>query len=234
MKQILLIIVATLLTACVQTAPVRQKASVQYDLRINANSRDEIFIDDLGISIRPILPERAKDSEPLHMSLKFWNGQNPRQKGVEKSLMIALPAFEVQVTNTTQYSAQFQRVTARLLDDAGNTYPALLKQDVIDALGQKLDAIESRGWRFDRSEALSAARGLRMFDKNYESLPGITEKRVLAFELNTNDPLKYQQFLASAKYLRVVFFNVPVKFDQAGNVTKAAKFEYLFDVVRKS
>jgi len=100
------------------------------------------------------MPERAKNIEALHMTYQYWNPQNPSQKGVEKTLMVSLPSFEVQVTNSTQFSAQFHRTTARLVDDAGNTYPALLKQDVIDLMNQKLDGVESRGWRFDRSAAL--------------------------------------------------------------------------------
>ncbi|HQU81204.1 MAG TPA: hypothetical protein PLU47_17260 [Azonexus sp.] len=231
MKRFLPILMAVLLTSCVQTVPVRPQA--QYDLRINPNSRDELFIDDIGVSLRPIMPERAKNIEALHMTYQYWNPQNPSQKGVEKTLMVSLPSFEVQVTNSTQFSAQFHRTTARLVDDAGNTYPALLKQDVIDLMNQKLDGVESRGWRFDRSAALGSAKALRMFDKNYESLPGITEKRILSFELNTMDASQYQKFLASTKYFRVMLFNVPVKFDQAGNVAKATKFEYVFDVVRK-
>jgi hypothetical protein len=50
---------------------------------------------------------------------------------------------------------------------------------------------------------------------------------------NANYENAYREMLKNTKYLRVMLYNVPVKFDQAGNITKVAKYEYLFDVVKK-
>jgi len=226
------LIAALFLTSCVKNTHIRQEPQANYELRINQNSREDLFIDDIGINLRPIMSDRIKNTEAYYMKYQYWNPSNSRNNGIGKKLMFSLPAFEVQVTNTTKFSIQFQKTTARLVDDAGNTYDAVIKQDVSDSMRQYLDSVESRGWQTNRSAALESTKSLRIFDKNYESLPSITEKRILSFEMNSKDSSEYQKFLASTKYLRVILFNVPVKFDQAGNVIKAEKFEYLFDVVR--
>lgn len=86
----------------------------------------------------------------------------------------------------------------------------------------------------DRAVALGAARNLKLLDKNYESLPGIIEKRILSFDIgNISNDNAYREMFKNTKYVRAMIYNVPVKFDQAGNVTKVAKFDFLFDVIKK-
>lgn len=222
------------ISGCVTNPPRPAVQQAIYDLKINNASRDEIFVEDIGISLKPILLERAKNTESLFATYRYWNPANPRQNGVGKDIMISLPAFEVQVTNTSGHAVNFQKTSIRLIDDAGNSYQAQLKQDVLEFVDQQLNSVQSRGWALDRTTAQSAARSLKLFDKNYESIPGIIEKRILAFDTNnaTNENA-YRQMLRNTKYLKIIMHTVPVKFDQAGNVTRVSKFEYVFDVSRK-
>jgi len=233
-KLFAMLVSVLLLSACESNPPRPVVQEVKYDLRVNDSSKGEIFLDDVGISLKPIMFEKANVSENLFVAYNFWNPKNPNQKGVEKTILVSLPAFEIQVTNTTGQAVSFQKVAMRLVDDAGNGYQAQLKQDVVDFVGTELDSLQSRGWAFDRNSVLGKVKSLKLLDKNYESLPGITEKRILAFDVGNADNLKaYRAMFKNTKYVRVMIYNVPVKFDQAGNVTKVAKFDYLFDVVKR-
>lgn len=234
MKKLTLALLSLALSACVINPPRPAVQQVKYDLKINESSRDELFVEDVGISLKPISLERAEKMENLYSSYKYWNPSKPNERGIARKIMVNLPAFEVQVTNTSGQSVSFQKAAIRLVDDAGNSYQAQLKQDVVDFAEQQLSDVQSRGWALDRSAAIGSARALRLFDKNYESLPGIIEKRVLTFDIaNATNEKAYQQMMKNTKYMRVMMYNVPVKFDQAGNVTKVAKFEYIFDIVKK-
>lgn len=197
-------------------------------------NRDEQFIDDIGISIKPVMMEQALKTEGLFANYQYWNPKNPAEKGVSKEFLVSLPVFEIQVSNTSQHAASFQKVAMRLVDDAGNSYQALLKQDVLDSVDRQIDSLARRGWATDRSAAIVAAKSLKLIDKNYESLPNLTEKRILAFDFgDTTNNKSYYQLFKNSKYVRIMLYNVPVKFDPAGNVIKVAKFEYIYDVVRR-
>lgn len=227
-------ILSVLLTACESNPPRPVVQEVKYDLKVNDSSKGEAFFGEVGISLKPIMLEKANISENLFVTYNYWNPKNPKQKGIEKTIVVSLPAFEVQITNTTGQAVSFQKVAMRLVDDAGNSFQAQLKQDVVDFVGSEIDSIQGSGWALDRSAILGKVKSLKLLDKNYESLPGITEKRILAFDIGNADDLKaYRTMFKSTKYIRVMIYNVPVNFDQAGNVTKVAKFEYLFDVVKK-
>ncbi|HEY5582611.1 MAG TPA: hypothetical protein VIK56_15885 [Rhodoferax sp.] len=234
LKSISAVILTLTLSACVTNAPRPVIQLASYDLRVNQSSRDEVFIDDIGISLKPIMLEHAKSNESLFASYNYWNPANPKQNGRIRSLLVSLPVFEAQVTNSSGQSVSFLKAAMRLVDDSGNSYQAQLKQDVVDFAEGQLDSMQSRGWAMDRAAALGAARNLKLLDKNFESLPGLVEKRILAFDIgNAANENAYREMLKNTKYLRVMFYNVPVKFDQAGNVTKVAKYEYLFDVVKR-
>ncbi|WP_157040525.1 hypothetical protein [Polaromonas naphthalenivorans] len=234
MKSIAAVILSLTLSACVSNPPRPVVQIVKYDLRVNQSSRDEIFSDDVGISLKPIMLEKAVTTESLFASYNYWNPSNPKQNGKIRSILVSLPVFEVQVTNTSGQAVSFQKVAIRLVDDAGNSYQAQLKQDIIDFAGTQLDSMQSRGWAMDRAVALGAARNLKLLDKNYESLPGIIEKRILSFDIgNISNDNAYREMFKNTKYVRAMIYNVPVKFDQAGNVTKVAKFDFLFDVIKK-
>lgn len=205
-----------------------------YEMKTNSNYQDEVFQDEVGISLKPINLERAVSNDNLFSTFKYWDPSNPRKSGVDKRLMISLPAFEVQVINSGKNPISFGKVSVRLLDDAGNSYQAILKQDVQDLVGQRISATRNNGWRVDDSTAMHAVRSLKLFDKNYEGLPGIVEKRIISFDIgNVANDAAYRKMMGSTKYLRVVMYGVPVQLDNAGNVIKTSKFEYLFDVIRR-
>jgi hypothetical protein len=234
MKLIAAVIFALTLSACVSNPPRPVVQLAKYDLQVNPSSRDEIFSDDVGISLKPIMLEKAVTTESLFASYNYWNPSNPKQRGKNRSILVSLPVFEVQVTNTSGQAVSFQKVAIRLVDDAGNSYQAQLKQDIVDFTGAQLDSMQSRGWAVDRAAALGAARNMKLLDKNYESLPGIVEKRILSFDIgNATNDNAYREMFKNTKYIRAMIYNVPVKFDQAGNVTKVAKFDFLFDVIKK-
>lgn len=219
-------------TGCVPPPPLQVEQ--KYALVVNQPNRDEQFIDDLGISLKPVMMEQALKTESLFANYQYWNPKNPAETGVTKELLVSLPVFEVQVSNTSQHAVSFQKVAIRLVDDAGNSYQALLKQDVLDSVDRQIDSLARRGWTVDRSAAVVKAKSLKLIDKNYESLPSLTEKRILAFDFgDVTNRKSYYQLLKNSKYVRIMLYNVPVKFDPAGNVTKVAKFEYLYDVVRR-
>ena len=222
------------LLGCVSNPPRPNIQLASYDLRVSQSSRDEVFVDDIGIALKPIMLEQAKGNESLFASYNYWNPRNPKEGGRNRSILVSLPVFEAQVTNTSGQSVNFAKAAIRLVDDAGNSYQAQLKQDLVDFAEGQLDSMQSRGWAVDRAAALSSARNLKLLDKNYESLPGLVEKRILAFDIgNVTNENAYREMLKNTKYLRVMFYNVPVKFDQAGNVTKVAKYDYVFDVVKR-
>ena len=212
MKKIGFLLISTvfLVSAC-ETPRKRVVAQPIFDIRINKSSQDEIFVDETGISIKPISLEQSKTRSQLFAPIKYWNPAQPSKIGTENWSLV------------------------RLLDDAGNSYQAVLKQDIIDSLNQRVNVINNNGWRVDASSANNSARALKLFDKNYESLPGIVEKRILAFDINnSNSEKNYRDMLMNAKYLRIVMFGIPVQHDDAGNIVKTAKFEYIFDVARKN
>lgn len=234
MKSIAAILLTITLSACVSNPPRPVVQQASYDLKVNQTSKDEILVDDVGINLKPIMLERAKTNEKLFSTYDYWNPGNPSQRGRNRNILVSLPVFEVQVTNTSGQSVSFQKVSIRLVDDAGNSYEAQLKQDIVDFVGNQLDSMQSRGWAMNRTAALGAAKSLKLLDRNYESLPGIVEKRMLAFDIgNATNENAYREMFKNTNYLRAIFYNVPVKFDQAGNVIKVAKFEYLFDVVKR-
>ena len=234
MKIVAAIAITLMLSACVSNPPRQVVPLAKYDLKVNQSSHDEITSDDVGISLKPIMLEKAASNENLFSTYDYWNPGNPKQRGRNRNILVSLPVFEVQVTNTSGQSINFQKVAIRLVDDAGNSYQAQLKQDVVDYVGAQLDSMQSRGWAMDRTAALGTAKRLKLLDKNYESLPGIVEKRILAFDIgNPTNENAYREMFKNTKYVRAMIYNVPVKFDQSGNVTKVAKFDFLFDVVRK-
>ena len=230
--KLLLVAAAVLVSGCVRNPP--RPVEPKYDLMTRETGRDEQVIDDVGISLKPIMLEKATTITSLYATYNYWNPGNPREKGVAKNIMVNLPVFEMKITNSSQHAISFQKTAVRLVDDAGNSYQMQMKQDVLDFVEQELSSTESRGWSVDRRAAISAARNLRMFDKNYESLPRLTEKRFLVFDLdNATDQRGYYQLFKNAKYLRVMLYNVPVSFDQAGAVSKVSNFDFVFDVVRR-
>lgn len=236
MKKIGFLLISTvfLVSAC-ETPRKRVVAQPIFDIRINKSSQDEIFVDETGISIKPISLEQSKTRSQLFAPIKYWNPAQPSKIGTENWSLVAMPAFEIQITNAGKNPISFNKASFRLLDDAGNSYQAVLKQDIIDSLNQRVNVINNNGWRVDASSANNSARALKLFDKNYESLPGIVEKRILAFDINnSNSEKNYRDMLMNAKYLRIVMFGIPVQHDDAGNIVKTAKFEYIFDVARKN
>lgn len=230
-----LLLSAFFLTGCETNQKRRAVPAPVFDLRTNAAYKDEIFQGDVGVSLKPINLESAYSNERFFAVLNFWNPANPRNSGMDKILMISVPAFEIQVVNSSKNPISFGKVSVRLLDDAGNSYQAVLKQDVQDLVNQRVAATKNNGWRVDDSTAMQAVKSLKLFDKNYEGLPGIVEKRIISFDIgNQNNVVAYRKMMASTKYFRVVMYGVPVELDNAGNVVKTSKFEYLFDVVRRN
>ena len=236
MKKISILILSILIvvSGCEKNKKRKSTPVPVYEMKANSNYKDEIFQDDVGISLKPINIERANNDEKFYASFKYWNPSNPRQSGVEKRRMISVPAFEVQVINSGKNPIHFGKTSVRLLDDAGNSYQAVLKQDIQDLVSKRVSVVKNNGWRVDDLSAMQAVKSLKLFDKNYEGLPGIVEKRVVAFDIgNEEDSAAYRKMMASTKYLRVVMYGVPVQLDSAGNVIKTSKFEYLFDVNRQ-
>jgi hypothetical protein len=257
MKKIIAVLLSIVLTACAHKNTTQATSYPKYNLTISQTNKDEQFVDDIGISLKPIMLDRATTMGNLFASYSFSSlnpkvqrndvvvnlpdikyritntTPQPNQQGNNKTILISLPAFEIQVTNSSTHAISFQKVAVRMVDDAGNSYPAFMKQDVMGFIEQEINALENHGFIVNKTSAIEAARSLRLFDKNYESLPNLAEKRILAFDFGTGTDLtSYYQRFKNSKYVRVILFDVPVKFDEAGNISKVAKFEYTFDIVQ--
>jgi hypothetical protein len=97
-----------------------------------------------------------------------------------------------------------------------------------------MSTVRSRGWTIDPAEINAVTRSLKIVDRNYESLPGLTEKRFLVFDssipIAQRNAQTYAQFFSRMQYLKVMLYDIPVLTDDAGNVKKTAKFEFIYDV----
>ncbi len=110
----------------------------------------------------------------------------------------------VTVTNRTGHVLRFTGSVIKLMDDMGNVYNALTKQEVI--AGQ--------------SEALHRyMRRLRYLTPNTEVLPDMTWTGYIAFNMKMEEV---------AEIFKIAIYDLTTKTDAAGNPTEKSRFEFNF------
>jgi hypothetical protein len=226
------LIVSIVLPAC--AVPQRPAPIASYDLRIRPSSNSSQTIDGLTLTIRPATFQNAKSFPALIGRYRYWNPAIPRNVKVAEEILTSVPSFELAITNSTSHTISFSRSAIRAIDDAGNVYTAQLKSDINAEVESTISSVRNRGWAVDPTELNASARSLKIVDRNYESLPGLTEKRFLVFDMNIPPERRnantYAQFFSRMQYLKVMLYDLPVLTDDAGNTKKTAKFEFVFDV----
>ena len=211
---------AILIVGC-ESVPKTPRTAV-YNLKINSNSSSKITKDDVTIKINPITIFNYKGFPEIYETLKYSTYENTWTFPL---IFPNLPAFELMITNNTNHVIRFNRVVIKLQDNNGQMIDSNVKKDLINNVNLIIKSYQAREIDIDTSlvPVLSKIEKIDIIDENFELLPDMTQKAYLTFNIP-------KESLQTKQYLKVILYDVPVKMDEAGNIAKATKFEFIFDI----
>ena len=192
-------------------------------LDINQNSLEQVDKDGLRISVKAITLENCSSFPAIFTKLA---AQAPPGPTTTPWVDVNVPAFELSLLNNTGHVLRFTRAVIKLQDDHGTIYEPSTKADLeamVDAHARKLAEGQVT---IDIAAARGRIKALKMADQDLELLPGITEKVYSTF----NYPEEPATFLAKRSSLKLMLYEIPVATDDAGEVTKTANFEFMYDI----
>lgn len=211
------------------------KVVTNYYLNPNKNSSVVIDRDGLSIEVKPITMENYKKFPKIFTpSYSYREIKSGDQLMGGDFLLLSPPAFELTITNTTGHTIAFSKASIKLQDDAGERYDVSMKSDILDELDNYQSTFTAAGYSFDLIPIKTKIKTLKIIDRNFEILHGTTEKGYLTFNLGIQKPRDYENFLVAKNYLKVMLYELPIKTDEAGNITKTTNFDFIFDVSAKT
>ena len=192
-------------------------------LDINPNSLEQVDRDGIRISVKVITLENYSSFPKVYTALAAEDLTTPTKI---PWFDINIPAFELTILNSTGHVLKLTRAVVKLQDDRGIIYEPSTRiglDAMVDTRAQKLAADQVR---IDIAEARGRIKTLKLLDSDLELLPEITEAVYVAFDY----PEEPATFLAGTHSLKLMLYEIPVMTDEAGEVTRTANFEFLYDV----
>ena len=198
-----------------------------YFLNIHENSQREIKKDGLTVRIEPITWENYTHFPNVYDAVSYTTREG--QQGWFNYYYVNMPAFELTMTNETGHILMFDRLAMKLQDEFGEVADALTQFDLIDFVDfeHKEDKAQGNFWK--AAPLKSKIRRLKLVDRNFELVPNITERGYISFNIEKLNAYGYNNYLAARKYLKILLYEIPVKTDSAGTITKTTNFEFLYD-----
>ena len=192
-------------------------------LDINPNSLEQVDRDGVRISVKAITLENYSSFPKVYTALA---AETPTGPTTIPWIDISIPAFELTILNSTAHVLKLTRTVVKLQDDRGTIYEPSTRiglDAMVDTRAQKLAADQVR---IDIAEARGRIKTLKLLDPDLELLPEIAEVVYVAFDY----PEEPATFLEGKHSLRLMLYEIPVMTDEAGEVTRTANFEFLYDV----
>ncbi len=230
----IVLFVASTTTACVmRTKEIRED---KVYVNVTKPSKQELSKEGIIISIKPIYPSNV-GTEPS--TRRLFNYTIRKDSMAEtKSINMALikfPFFKMTIRNTTKYAFKWTRAIIRMKDNFGNTFRPMTKTQLVN--WNLSNWQDTRTLLLNRRILLSppssqeirnAYDTLKLHGRDTEVGPEDTVDGYLAFNIPLKDNTeKYlAEWIGSRTQLKIQMYQIPVKTDQAGNVTKIEKFEF--------
>lgn len=224
------IICILIFQGCGTTAQAPRTA---YFVDINSSSKTVVEKDGLKVSIRSITFENYSSFPKIYTITTYTSTDNPGPVPLP-FVLVALPAFEISITNTTGHILKFSRAVMKLQDNNGESYDVMLKNDLNANIASYVQNQLAQGIFVNQLPLTSQVNTMKIVDQNFEILPNFTEKGYLVFNIQQNSLKDYETFLSTKQYLKVLMYEIPTETDDAGIVKKTTNFEFIFDISAKT
>ena len=192
-------------------------------LDINPNSLEQVDRDGIRISVKAITLENYTSFPKVYTALAAEALTGPT---TIPWIDVNIPAFELTILNSTGHVLKLTRAVVKLQDDRGVIYEPSTKTGLAAMVDTRALKLAADQVRIDLPEARGRIKTLKLLDPDLVLLPEITEVVYVTFDY----PEEPATFLAKTHSLRLMLYEIPVMTDEAGEVTRTANFEFLYDV----
>lgn len=192
-------------------------------LDISPNSLEQVDKDGIRMGVKAITMENSSSFPAVSTDLP---AQTPTGPTTIPWVDLNIPAFELTILNTTGHILKLTKAVIRLQDDHGAIYEPSTKPDlenVVEARARKLAADQVT---IDTAAAKGRISTLQLVDQDLALLPGISARAYVTF----NYPDEAETFLAGRSTLKLMLYEIPVVTNEAGEVTRTANFEFMYDI----
>jgi len=244
-----LILISLSMTACLPKRVPIEKTKVVTVVKMDLNKKDSTSLTQDGITIKAkaIHPDNISQYAGLTTKLDYWwyrtdaygkrikykNGKYSTRKDSIDFNLIAYPAFEVKITNSTKHVLRFSKAVISVEDDKGNVYDALVKRDLNDYIYQSMESQLKEDYKlFKKSQTnlTTKMKSIRLLDNNLKVLPGKTVKAYVAANYGKYSSQDAKKFLTGEERITLGLYEVPSKVNDAGDAVKTTNFNFVFDV----
>lgn len=248
---LVLALVSFTFTGCLpKKVPVQKTKTVStISMALNAEESSKETQDGITIKVKAIHPDNIEQYAALMSKINYWyyktnsQGQrlvNSKNQYITKQRnmafnLVAYPAYEVKITNSTDHVLRLSKAVIAVEDDKGNSYDALSKSDMNDYLTQNVRAhfhYKEKYHLIDGETANLQAqmRNLRILDNNLKVLPGKTVKAYVALNYGKYTTAEAREFIMNSQKLSLGLYELPSKVNEAGEATKTTNFNFVYDI----
>jgi len=246
-----LALVSVTLTGCLpKKVPVQKTKTVStISMELNKEESSKATQDGITIKVNAIHPDNIKQYAALMSKINYWyyrtnrSGQrlvNSKGQYLTRTAsmafnLVAYPAFEVKITNSTDHVLRLSKAVIVVEDDKGNSYDALSKSDMNDYLTQNIRAHFNYKEKYhlvdgETQKLQSQMRNLRILDNNLKVLPGKTVKAYVALNYGKYTTKEAREFIMNNEKLSLGLYELPSEVNQAGDATKTTNFNFVYDI----
>lgn len=246
-----LAVVAITTTGCLpKRVPVKKTKTVStISMDLNEKESSKETKDGITIKVKAIHPDNINQYAALMSKIDYWyyktnyrgqrlvnsKGQYLTKRGNMPFNLVAYPAFEVKITNSTKHVLRLSKAVIAVEDDKGNSYEALAKGDMNDYLTQNIRAHFSYGDKYtiyneSKTQLQSQVRNVRILDNNLKVLPGKTVKAYIALNYGKYTTKEAREFIMNSEKLALGLYELPSQVNKAGEATKTTNFNFVYDV----
>ena len=204
--------------------PVKQEKITRTTLATETAKAD---LDGLSIAVFPISIGQMKDHDELTVPVgrNFW-------------AIGGGPCFKLQISNSNEHIIKLREAVIKLADSQGNLYDVMTKramigrqQSLISETAQKYGG-DPAGTQALQESVAGRIEELRLFEPDATILPGFMGVFYLFFDLPRSSQATAQvnaEWLQKRGPFKLMVFDVVTKTDEAGNVARKTKYEWLFN-----
>ena len=244
-----LALIALTITACIPQRVAVEKTKIVQVITMNLNDKEssKLTQDGITIKVKAVYPDNSSQYAALTSKINYWKYQKDRYGNkiqytngsyatFKRSMslnLLAFPAFEVKITNTTKHVLRFSTAVIAVEDDKGNTYDGLMKNELNDYLEESIKSQLKENYYFytdSKTNLKKDIRKIRLLDNNLKVLPGKTVKAYVAVNYGQYSIEESKQYLLDQEKLTLSIYEVPSKVNQAGVPTKTTNFNFVFDI----
>lgn len=244
----LVLILMGFFTWCLKKVQVEKTRTITtVELVQNITESGSDTQDGITVKVSPVDVNNFNQHASLNSPISYWwyakysdesfvryrDGSIKKYSKTMNLNLVALPAFEVKITNSTDHVLRFSKSVIAVEDDRGNIFDGLQKSDMQDYLTTNLqNQVGNKVYLYDQTQndLRGAIRNIRLLDHNLKILPGKTVKTYAVANYGHYSLSDSKEFLLNLSKITFGLYEVPSKVNDAGENTKTVNFNFVFDV----